>query len=79
MAFGILGTCLATYPSCPRNTIICFATSEDHKLSNVPGTGPLSAKSNQAMPDEAGELKRGTGKHSHVVLLPQPSDDPFDP
>ena len=24
-------------------------------------------------------LKRGTGRHAHVVLVPQPSDDPNDP
>ena len=58
---------------------VCLWVSEDHKLSEVPGTGPLSTKTNQATVDQAGELKRGTGKYSHIVLLPQPSDDPSDP
>ncbi|PIL28613.1 hypothetical protein GSI_08655 [Ganoderma sinense ZZ0214-1] len=53
--------------------------TEDHKLSDAPGTGPLSTKANRAPSDEAGVLKRGTGKSSHVVLLPQSSDDPCDP
>ena len=56
-----------------------FSISEDHKLDSVPGTGLLSAKLNQATVHEARELKRGTGKHSHIVLIPQPSDDPRDP
>lgn len=28
---------------------------------------------------EAANLKRGSGKNSHIVLVPQPSDDPNDP
>ena len=52
---------------------------DDHKLDNVPGTGLLSAKRNQLTAGDASELKRGTGKHAHIVLIPQPSDDPDDP
>ncbi|KAM5531176.1 hypothetical protein V8D89_015146 [Ganoderma adspersum] len=51
---------------------------DDHKLDNVPGTGLLSAKGNQLTTDDASQLKRGTGKHAHIVLIPQPSDDPHD-
>jgi len=29
--------------------------------------------------DEAGTLKKGTGRHAHIILIPQPSDDPADP
>lgn len=29
--------------------------------------------------DEASDLKRGTGRNAHIVLNPQPSDDPRDP
>lgn len=25
------------------------------------------------------QLKHGTGKFSHIILVPQPSDDPNDP
>ena len=45
----------------------------------MPGTGLLSAKGNQLTAGDASELKRGTGKHAHIVLIPQPSDDPLDP
>ena len=52
---------------------------DGHKLHIVPGTGLLSAKHNQLNVDDASQLKRGTGKHSHIVLIPQPSNDPRDP
>jgi len=29
--------------------------------------------------DKAASLKRGVGKESHIILIPQPSDDPNDP
>ncbi|KAM5538343.1 hypothetical protein V8D89_007945, partial [Ganoderma adspersum] len=56
-----------------------FGILEDHKLDIVPGTGLLSAKGNQLPTGDASQLKRGTGKYSHIVLIPQPSDDPRDP
>jgi len=60
-----------------------FGILEDTHLENVPGTGLLSdlgiVHGNQVTLNEAGNLKRGTGRHSHVVLIPQPSDDPRDP
>ena len=31
------------------------------------------------MTDQGRALKRGTGKYSHIILIPQPSDDPGDP
>ena len=56
---------------------------EDRHLEHVPGTGLLSDQGiihgNTIVIDEASLLKRGTGRFSHVVLLPQPSDDPNDP
>ncbi|PIL31142.1 MFS general substrate transporter [Ganoderma sinense ZZ0214-1] len=59
---------------------MAFGILDDHKLDNVPGTGLLSDKtSNQMTAEEARGLKRGAGKHSHIVLIPQPSDDPRDP
>lgn len=78
MAFGILGECRIVSPS---GNIDQYgsAISEDRKLDNVPGTGLLSAKADQLSTDEAKELKHGTGKFSHVILIPQPSEDPRDP
>ncbi|PIL31129.1 MFS general substrate transporter [Ganoderma sinense ZZ0214-1] len=59
---------------------MAFGILDDHKLDNVPGTGLLSDKTcNQMTAEEARGLKRGAGKHSHIVLIPQPSDDPHDP
>ena len=56
---------------------------DDHKLEKVPGTGLLSDQGivhgHEIAIDEAKDLKRGTGKYAHVVLIPQPSDDPRDP
>ena len=80
MPFGILGKLTSTVvfrlPSdCGRLFVL-----DDHKLANVPGTGLLSDKtSNQLTIEEARGLKRGAGKNSHIVLIPQPSDDPRDP
>ena len=52
---------------------------EDHRLASAPGTALLSAKHDRSALDDAGQLKRGTDKCSHIVLVPQPSDDPGDP
>ena len=55
--------------------------AEDHKLDNVPGTGLISDRG-RGLPirtDNAQDLKRGTGEHSHIILIPQPSDSPRDP
>ncbi|KAM5535242.1 hypothetical protein V8D89_011048 [Ganoderma adspersum] len=57
---------------------MAFGILDDYKLDSVPGTGLLSAKAKQLTADEAMGLKRVTGKHSHIVLIPQPSDDPRD-
>ncbi|OBZ68455.1 hypothetical protein A0H81_11484 [Grifola frondosa] len=60
-----------------------FGILEDKSMQNVPGTGLLSDQGiihgHQVTIDEATALKRGTGRHAHVVLMPQPSDDPRDP
>jgi hypothetical protein len=32
-----------------------------------------------AQTDITANLKHGTGKHAHIVLAPQPSEDPNDP
>ncbi|GAA5905387.1 hypothetical protein JCM6882_003145 [Rhodosporidiobolus microsporus] len=47
---------------------------------DVPGTALLDdLKATNYNPDEVAHLKKGTGRSSHVVLVPQPSDDPNDP
>ncbi|KAI0640296.1 MFS general substrate transporter [Trametes polyzona] len=60
-----------------------FGILEDRYLEKVPGTGLLSDQGivhgHEVVIDEAKDLKRGTGKYAHVVLIPQPSDDPRDP
>ncbi|KAI0673992.1 MFS general substrate transporter [Trametes maxima] len=60
-----------------------FGILEDRYLEKVPGTGLLSDQGivhgHQVAIDAAKHLKRGTGRHAHVVLIPQPSDDPRDP
>jgi len=53
---------------------------EDTKLSHVPATVILNdgaAESTQSQ--QAGRLKHATGKSAHIVLVPQPSEDPNDP
>jgi hypothetical protein len=55
-----------------------FGILEDRKLSHVPATVFL----NEDAPGESDiteGLKHGTGKSSHIVLAPQPSEDPNDP
>jgi MFS family permease len=51
---------------------------EDKHMARVPGTVILDE---QVAHSEAvtGHLKHGTGKNAHIVLVPQPSDDPDDP
>jgi len=51
---------------------------EDRTLPHVPGTVLLN---DEVAHSEAitGGLKHGTGKNAHIVLAPQPSEDPNDP
>lgn len=56
---------------------------KDHSdLSNVPGTTCLAEKL-QSLEEKSTtattNLKHGSGSASHIVLAPQPSDDPNDP
>ncbi len=50
----------------------------DTKVPHVPGTVLLNDEAAHAEAQTA-NLKHGTGKNSHIVLSPQPSDDPNDP
>lgn len=46
--------------------------------THVPGTVLLDSEENQRI-DESAALKKGTGRAKHIVLNPQPSNDPNDP
>ncbi|KAK4704003.1 hypothetical protein P7C70_g2209, partial [Phenoliferia sp. Uapishka_3] len=50
-----------------------------HSVRVIPGTSLLD--DHHESPAEAAHdgLKRGTGRRSHIILQPQPSDDPRDP
>lgn len=53
---------------------------EDTKLSHVPATVILdNTRHADAEHAAASRLKHGTGKSAHIVLVPQPSEDPNDP
>ncbi|EMD31134.1 hypothetical protein CERSUDRAFT_100685 [Gelatoporia subvermispora B] len=62
---------------------MAFGILEDKHLEKVPGTALLSDQGlihgRQIDIDQASTLKHGTGKYAHVILVPQPSDDPADP
>jgi hypothetical protein len=53
-------------------------TLVDKRLDHVPGTVLLN---DEAAHSEAitGNLKHGKGRNAHIVLSPQPSEDPNDP
>lgn len=55
-----------------------FGIVEDIKLDQVPGTVLLDQLTAQSE-DVTGRLKHGTGRNAHIVLVPQPSEDPNDP
>ena len=57
---------------------------EDRYLENVPGTSLFNDDPNAAALSafegyDLSRLKHGSGKNKHIVLVPQPSDDPNDP
>ncbi|KAI9709924.1 MAG: hypothetical protein M1820_003002 [Bogoriella megaspora] len=61
-----------------------FGILEDKVLAStaVPGTACLNDQNDlppelHSVPKD--RLKHGTGRHSHIFLVPQPSDDPNDP
>jgi hypothetical protein len=60
------------------NDIFLLAlTSVDRNLPHVPGTVILDEEA--AHTDVTSGLKHGTGRNAHIVLAPQPSEDPNDP
>lgn len=61
---------------------MAFGILEDHRSEHVPGTAYMNDQDD--LPRELGDiprerLKHGTGRYSHVILVPQPSDSPNDP
>ncbi|PSS22480.1 hypothetical protein M430DRAFT_18024 [Amorphotheca resinae ATCC 22711] len=59
-----------------------FGILEDHHMELVPGTACMNDQSDipreyEQIPREL--LKHGTGRLSHLILVPQPSDSPNDP
>ncbi|KAJ8472878.1 hypothetical protein ONZ45_g16499 [Pleurotus djamor] len=54
-----------------------FGILEDKYLKDVPGTALLTdLHGHQRSGNVTDELKHGKGRHAHIVLVPQPSDDP---
>ncbi|KAK7206128.1 serine/threonine kinase 16 [Myxozyma melibiosi] len=61
---------------------MAFGILEDKKLAHVPGTAQIEDILNDGLhvaDAAAANLKHATGKNSHIILVPQPSDDPNDP
>ncbi|KAL5326993.1 hypothetical protein ACEPPN_004682 [Leptodophora sp. 'Broadleaf-Isolate-01'] len=61
---------------------MAFGMLEDKHMELVPGTACMNDQSDvpreyEKVPRE--QLKHGTGRYSHVILVPQPSDSPNDP
>lgn len=58
-------------------------TLDDKHLKDVPGTALLTdlevVHGKQVLVHDANLLKRGSGRHAHIILVPQPSDNPNDP
>ncbi|KAJ8701902.1 hypothetical protein PTI98_000655 [Pleurotus ostreatus] len=60
-----------------------FGILDDKHLKDVPGTALLTdlevVHGKQVLVHDANLLKRGSGRHAHIILVPQPSDNPNDP
>jgi hypothetical protein len=51
---------------------------DSNKLTHVPGTVLLDEQAGHSE-DQTRNLKHATGKDAHIILAPQPSEDPNDP
>jgi hypothetical protein len=51
---------------------------DDNKLNHVPGTVLLDEEAGHSE-EQTRDLKHATGKDAHIILAPQPSEDPNDP
>ena len=54
-------------------------TSSDKKLEHVPGTVALDDREAEDLQGVSAGLKHAAGHDVHIVLSPQPSEDPNDP
>ena len=57
----------------------CQYLTRDRVLEHVPGTVLLNEKGADLSTIGTSGLKHGVGADSHIVLAPQPSEDPNDP
>jgi len=62
----------------PRSVNMGFGVLEPRFGYGAPGTVLLDQSAAHS-DDQTGHLKHGTGKNAHIVLAPQPSEDPNDP
>lgn len=62
----------------PRSVNMGFGVLEPRLGYGAPGTVLLDQSAAHS-DDQTGHLKHGTGKNAHIVLAPQPSEDPNDP
>lgn len=58
---------------------MAFGILEPKAEGHVPGTIYLYDGNQPEGSQDTNLLKHGTGKNAHIVLAPQPSDDPNDP
>ena len=63
---------------CKVNSLKSLLTDADNKLEHVPGTVLLNEKGADSITGTVG-LKHGDGHDAHILLAPQPSEDPNDP
>jgi hypothetical protein len=56
-----------------------FGVLEPKNEGHVPGTVYLYDENQSQASQDVSFLKHGKGKHSKIILAPQPSDDPNDP
>lgn len=71
---------MSSSPAIKRKTHSFWILEDRHYPDgNVPGTALLDDLHGNLSPATQENLKRGTGRRSHIVLQPQPSDDPRDP
>ncbi|KAG4420799.1 hypothetical protein IFR04_006079 [Cadophora malorum] len=61
---------------------MAFGMLDDKHMELVPGTACMNDQSDIPREYETvprNQWKHGTGRYSHVILVPQPSDSPNDP
>jgi len=57
-----------------------FGILQEKRFEHTPGTAILHDDATAGIAGEAAAgLKHGTGRNAHIVLVPQPTEDPNDP